>query len=177
MLGQRHRRWASIGPALIQRLVFPGSVDKPLYVSHQNGIINYASYTVSTVHRSHSKALITKAIDSTSISYQPLWLCCWRGDISSFLFTRNCDLSSSFICRHYYVTSYWSQHMSICLRMPVGDHLYTSESDVCWRQILMYKNGPRTERTTIFIMAVDSWHICIQMNRKEVTKIFMMLSN
>ena len=31
--------------------------------------------------------LITKTIDTTSISYQPLWLCSWRGDISSFLFT------------------------------------------------------------------------------------------
>ena len=30
-----------------------------------------------------------KSIDTTSISYQPLWLCCWRGDISSFLFTKN----------------------------------------------------------------------------------------
>ena len=26
---------------------------------------------------------------STSLSYHPLWLCCWRGDISSFLFTKN----------------------------------------------------------------------------------------
>ena len=24
-----------------------------------------------------------------TVSYQPLWLCCWRGDISSFLFTKN----------------------------------------------------------------------------------------
>ena len=27
-----------------------------------------------------------------------------------------------------------------------GDRLYTSESDVCRRQILTYKDGPRTER-------------------------------
>ena len=33
-MGQRRRRWASIEPALGQRLVFPGSVDKPHYVSH-----------------------------------------------------------------------------------------------------------------------------------------------
>ena len=26
----------------------------------------------------------TKAIDTISISYQPLWYCCWRGDITSF---------------------------------------------------------------------------------------------
>ena len=29
MLGQRHRRWARIGPALGQRLVFAGSVVRP----------------------------------------------------------------------------------------------------------------------------------------------------
>ena len=29
MLGQRHRRWARIGPALGRRLVFAGSVDRP----------------------------------------------------------------------------------------------------------------------------------------------------
>ena len=34
MLGQRRRRWASIGPALGQRFVFAGSIDKPHYVSH-----------------------------------------------------------------------------------------------------------------------------------------------
>ena len=27
-----------------------------------------------------------------------------------------------------------------------GDRVYTSESDVCRRQILTYKDGPRTER-------------------------------
>ena len=50
--------------------------------------INSAKYIVSTVHRSHLITLITKAIDTTSFSYQPLWLCCWRRDISSFLFTK-----------------------------------------------------------------------------------------
>ena len=34
MLGQLRRRWASIGPALVQHLVFAGSVDKPHSVSH-----------------------------------------------------------------------------------------------------------------------------------------------
>ena len=29
ILGQRHRQWARIGPALFQRLVFAGSVDRP----------------------------------------------------------------------------------------------------------------------------------------------------
>ena len=36
-----------------------------------------------------------------------------------------------------------------------GDRLYTSESDVCRRQILTYKDGPRTERIKIFLMAAD----------------------
>ena len=30
-----------------------------------------------------------------------------------------------------------------------------SESDVCGRQILTYKVGPRTERIEIFLIAVD----------------------
>ena len=33
--------------------------------------------------------IITTTIDTTSISYQPFWLCCRRGDIPSFLFTKN----------------------------------------------------------------------------------------
>ena len=43
MLGQRRRRWASIGPALGQRLVFAGTrvfADKPHYVSHIAGCKN-----------------------------------------------------------------------------------------------------------------------------------------
>ena len=35
------------------------------------------------------------------------------------------------------------------------DRLYTSESDVCRRQILMYGDGPSTERIIVFIMAID----------------------
>ena len=42
----------------------------------------------STVHRSHLVTVITKAIDTTSISYQRLWLRCWRGDISSFFYKK-----------------------------------------------------------------------------------------
>ena len=34
MLGQRRRRWASIPPALGQRLVFAGNVKKPHCISH-----------------------------------------------------------------------------------------------------------------------------------------------
>ena len=40
---------------------------------------------------------------------------------------------------------------------PIRDRLYTSESDVCRRQILMYKDGLRTERIAIF-MTVDPCH-------------------
>ena len=35
------------------------------------------------------------------------------------------------------------------------DCLYMSKSDVCRRQILTYKDGPRTKRIKIFILAVD----------------------
>ena len=146
MLGQRRRRWASIGPALGQSLVFAGSVVKPNFVSHINVVpkrnnklrliqnpvrvvkdrcckvtlwcedieivaqliepkddlvtvdikngFTTSKYMVSTVHRSHLITIITKAFNTTSISYQPLWLCCLSGYISSFLFTKNCDPSS-----------------------------------------------------------------------------------
>ena len=36
-----------------------------------------------------------------------------------------------------------------------GDRLYTSESDVCGRQILTYKDGPRAERIKTFRMVLD----------------------
>ena len=39
-----------------------------------------------------------------------------------------------------------------------GHRLYTSESDVCRRQILTYKDGPCTERIKNMIMAVDPSH-------------------
>ena len=46
---------------------------------------------------SHLITLITKAIDTTSISYQPLCLCCWKGDISSLLFAKKLDTSSLYL--------------------------------------------------------------------------------
>ena len=56
-------------------------------VDIKNGFhhIKIHSLYLSTVQRSCLVTLITKAIDTTSNSYQPLWLRCWRGDISSFL--------------------------------------------------------------------------------------------
>ena len=36
-----------------------------------------------------------------------------------------------------------------------GDRLYTSESDVNRRQILTYKDGPRTEGMRLFPITVD----------------------
>ena len=38
--------------------------------------------------------------------------------------------------------------LEIFLFFQCGDRLYTSESDVCRRQILTYKNGPRAEKVT-----------------------------
>ena len=37
ILGLCHRQWASIGPALAERLRFAGSVDRPHCVSHISG--------------------------------------------------------------------------------------------------------------------------------------------
>ena len=63
-------------------------------VDIKNGFhhIRIHSLHLSTVQRSHLVTLITKAIDTTSISYQPLWLRCWRGDISSFFLQKNLTL-------------------------------------------------------------------------------------
>ena len=52
-----------------------------------------------------------------------------------------------------------------------------SESDVYRRQILTSKDGPRTKGIKIFIMAVDPYSIGIRMDRKELTKTFMIYSN
>ena len=35
------------------------------------------------------------------------------------------------------------------------ERLYTSESDVCRRQILTYKDSPRPEKIKIFLKATD----------------------
>ena len=45
--------------------------------------------------------------------------------------------------------------LEIFLLLQCGDRLYKSESDVYRRQILTYKDGPRTEIIKIFILAVD----------------------
>ena len=42
--------------------------------------------------------------------------------------------------------------LAIVLPLQCGDRLYTSESDVCRRQILTYKDGSRAERSKICIM-------------------------
>ena len=42
------------------------------------------------------------------------------------------------------------------LPLQRGDRLYSTESDVCRRQIVTYKDDPRTERVNIiFLMASD----------------------
>ena len=66
-------------------------------VDIKNGFhhIKIHSLYLSTVQRSYLVTLITKAIDTTSNSYQPLWLRCWR-HIQVF-FTKKLD-SSSLLC-------------------------------------------------------------------------------
>ena len=57
-----------------------------------------------------------------------------------------------------------------------GNRLYTLQFDVCIRQVLTYKDGPRNERINIFLIAVYPF-MCIQMKRKELAKTFMMILN
>ena len=66
--------------------------------------------------------------------------------------------------------------MNISLTFLLQDRLHTSESDICRRQILRYKNDPRTERIIIFLMAIYH-NIGIQMKQKKLTKTFMMILN
>ena len=63
------------------------------------------------------------------------------------------------------------------LPLQCGDPLKSSESDVCRRQILTTKVDPPTVRVKIFLMPVDPYNIGIQMNQKELTKTYMMISN
>ena len=57
----------------------------------------------------------------------------------------------------YYYRRVWSMRRQKETYQPIqsGDRLYTSEYDVCRRQILTYKDGPHTEITKLFIMVVD----------------------
>ena len=55
-----------------------------------------------------------------------------------------------------------------------GSSLYVK----IWRlQIMTYRNVPRTERNSLFYNGRRPQHRYIQMNRKELTKTFMMISN
>ena len=67
--------------------------DDLVTVDIKNGF-HTSKYLFSTVHWSHLITLITKTFDTTSISYQPLWLCCWRRYISSFFVYKKLDSSS-----------------------------------------------------------------------------------
>ena len=51
--------------------------------------IKIHSLYLSTIQSNYLVTLITQAIDTTSNSYQPLWLRCWRGDIFIFLCKKN----------------------------------------------------------------------------------------
>ena len=53
---------------------------------------------------------------------------------------------------HYLIWCIYSLTLS---PFQCGGRLYTSESDVHRRQILTYKDGPRTERIQIFLVVVD----------------------
>ena len=86
------------GPALDQHwvnVVFAGSVDKPHCVSHI-GVVPKQNNKFPLIHSLYCPQEPFNNINYKShrhytscTSYQPLWLCCWRGDISSFLFTKN----------------------------------------------------------------------------------------
>ena len=52
----------------------------------------------------------------------------------------------------------WERWVSPGSALSARGGLYTSKSDVCRRQILTYKDCPRTERIRIFVMVVDRWH-------------------
>ena len=45
--------------------------------------------------------------------------------------------------------------MFIAFTLQHGDSCNTSESDVCRRHILTYKDDPRSEKIEIFLMVVD----------------------
>ena len=55
--------------------------------------------------------------------------------------------------------------------------LTLTESDVCRRQILTYIDDPRNERIKIFLIAIDTYNIRIQIIQTDLTKTFMMLLN
>ena len=50
------------------------------------------------------------------------------------------------------------------------------KSDVCRRQILTYKDGPRTEKNKIFIMAEDPYHRYSN-EAERAHKTFMLILN
>ena len=85
--------------------------------------------------------------------------CCSLCDIS-YLFIVNCFLSNDHYAKKtcclqgvYYlqVIKFYKKVSTLSVRGPS----YASESDVCKCQILICKDGPRTERIKIFITAVD----------------------
>ena len=59
-------------------------------VDIKNGFhhIKMHSLYLSTLQMSYLVTLISKAFDTTSNSYQPLWLRCWKGDIPSFSYKK-----------------------------------------------------------------------------------------
>ena len=88
----------------------------PAYIQPSPHSFSWQMLIVSTVHRSHLNSSITKTIHTTYISYQPVWLCCWRGDISSFLFTKKLD--SGVMTNESAMTFIMSiKYLSVCRRL------------------------------------------------------------
>ena len=72
------------GPAFTRHWVGVGAVDVKNGFHH----IKMHSLYLSTVQMSYLVTFISKAFDTTFNSYQPLWLRCWKGDISSFSYKK-----------------------------------------------------------------------------------------
>ena len=88
------------------------------------------------------------------------WKSCTKR-VLNFVSGEICILLSEDIHKHLTMTKCWVCVVLLCcsIRCSIsccsGDCLYMSESDICRRQILTYKDGPHIERIKTFIMAVD----------------------
>ena len=67
---------------------------------------------------------------------------------------------------HLVSSSVFSARIAFAETSQRVDRLYTSESDVCRRQILTYIDGSRAERFKLFISVLDPYY-SIQVNQKE----------
>ena len=113
LLVHHARRWPNIKPTLSQCLVLAGVCTarpaaqqtqgvEPVLVWCWASVADLVTLDIkSGFHHIKIRSLFCPqeqfnninciGLDTTSISSQPLWLCCWSGDISSFLFTKKLD--------------------------------------------------------------------------------------